>query len=145
MSGYPSRNNPILGTVNGPDGKPEKGLDGKPYTTLSYANGPGAAPDGKARDDLTDNDTKLLDFKQQSLVPLKAETHGGEDVPIYAQGPWAHLFHGTVDQQYIFHVMNFAAKIQARAKVSVVAPKPAGKAEPKQKPKPKPKAKRHHH
>ena len=135
MSGYPSRNNPILGTVNGANGAPEKGLDGKPYTTLSYANGPGAEPDGKARDDLTDNDTKLLDFKQQSLVPLKAETHGGEDVPIYAQGPWAHLFHGTVDQQYIFHVMNFAAKMQARAKVPAAAIKPAGKATPKSKPK----------
>jgi alkaline phosphatase len=141
MSGYPSRNNPILGTVDGPDGKPEKGLDGKPYTTLSYANGPGAEPDGKARDDLTDNDTKLLDFKQQSLVPLRAETHGGEDVPIYAQGPWAHLFHGTVDQQYIFHVMNFATKLQARAKL----PPAAAPATVEPKPELKTTGKRHRH
>jgi alkaline phosphatase len=51
------------------------------------------------------------------------ETHGGEDVPIYASGPWAHLFHGTVDQQYIFHVMNFAAQLQHRAAPTVTRPR----------------------
>ena len=114
LSGYPSRNNPILGTVDTAGGSAEKALDTKPYTTLSYANGPGASVEGKPRDDLSDDDTRGVDFRQQSLVPLRAETHGGEDVPIYASGPWAHLFHGTVDQQYIFHVMDFASKIEKR-------------------------------
>lgn len=117
MSGYPSRNNPILGKVD-----TDKGTDAKPYTTLSYANGPGATVDGKPRDDLSDDDTTATDFKQQSLVPLKAETHGGEDVPIYAMGPWAHLFHGTVDQQYIFHVMNYATQLSQRVGKAAPAP-----------------------
>lgn len=34
VAGYPSRGNDILGTVD-----TANGLDGKPYTTISYANG----------------------------------------------------------------------------------------------------------
>ena len=115
MAGYPSRRNPILGLVDGPDGKPVLALDQKPYTTLGYANGPGAAKQDEFREDLSNVDTTAPDYRQQSLVPMRAETHGGEDVPIYAAGPWAHLFQGTVDQQYIFHVMNHAGRIKQRA------------------------------
>jgi alkaline phosphatase len=113
MAGYPSRNNPILGLANREDGTPALAKDGKPYTTLSYANGPGAVEGERA--DLTNVDTTAKDFRQQSLVPFGSETHGGEDVPIFASGPWAHLFQGVVDQQYIFHVMNHAGRIQGRA------------------------------
>jgi alkaline phosphatase len=119
MAGYPSRNNPILGLVDGPDGKPAQAKDGKPYTTLSYTNGPGAH-DGE-REDLTRADTTARDYRQQALVPLESETHGGEDVPIYASGPWAHLFQGAVDQQYIFHVMNHAGRIDERAETAIRA------------------------
>ena len=41
------------------------------------------------------------DFKQQALVPLPSETHGGEDLGIYAIGPWSHLFQGTVEENYV--------------------------------------------
>jgi alkaline phosphatase len=127
MSGYPSRNNPILGLVDTATGQSEKALDGKPYTTLSYANGPGANADGKPRDDLEDSDTRSVNFHQQSLVPLKAETHGGEDVPIYASGPWAHLFEGTVDQQYIFQVMNHATGLASFAEKATPVVRGRGK------------------
>src|SRR5690606_25285099 len=40
MAGYPARGNPILGKVAGRDSKTVPALDGQPYTTLSYANGP---------------------------------------------------------------------------------------------------------
>ena len=40
---------------------------------------------------------------------MKSETHGGQDVAIYAQGPLAHLFHGTHEQHYIAHVMMYAS------------------------------------
>ena len=50
------------------------------------------------------------DYIQQSLVPMASETHGGEDLGIYAIGPWAHLFQGTVEENYTFHVMNFASQ-----------------------------------
>ena len=38
LGGYPDRGNPILGYVGAAD---KKAKDGKRYTTLSYANGPG--------------------------------------------------------------------------------------------------------
>lgn len=111
MSGYPQRGNPILGLVKEGD-KLTLARDGKPYTTLGFANGPGSvckpAADGKwlcDRPDLTNVDTTALGFLQQSLVPLGSETHGGEDVAIFAGGPGANLFSGTVEQNEIFHVM----------------------------------------
>lgn len=107
ISGYPTRGNDILGLVveNGADGKPLKdptlALDGRPYTTLGYANGPGTS----LRLDLTKIRTNAPDYKQQALVPLPAETHGGEDVVIFARGPFAHLFQGTMEQNAIYWVM----------------------------------------
>jgi alkaline phosphatase len=131
MAGYPSRRNPILGLADDGKGKPALAADGKPYTTLGYANGPGAEPPvldsdkkpvvdapRKPREDLTNVDTKAPKFRQQALVPTGSETHGGEDVAIYASGPWAHLFQGVVDQQYIFHVMNHAGRIKQRAEAA---------------------------
>ena len=115
INGYPKRGNPILGLAVDVDGEPMLGTDGKPYTTTAFANGPGAAKDGAPRADLAAVDTTAPDFKQQALVPLSSETHGGEDVGIWANGPWAHLFQGTVEQNYIFHVMDFASKISERA------------------------------
>lgn len=81
--------------------------DGKPYTTLGYANGPGAVT-VLPRPDPAAGDTTALDFRQQSLVPLGSETHGGEDVVVRASGPMAHLFGGTIEQHTIFHVVNEA-------------------------------------
>lgn len=114
MAGYPERGNPILGLAG------DLADDGKPYTTLGYMNGPGAAvfeeapvaPAGADADapltiraDLTDVDTTDVDFKQQALVPMASESHAGDDVAIFAQGPWAHLFRGVVEQNIIYHVM----------------------------------------
>uniref|UniRef100_A0A8B9L598 Alkaline phosphatase n=1 Tax=Astyanax mexicanus TaxID=7994 RepID=A0A8B9L598_ASTMX len=49
------------------------------------------------------------EYMQQAAVPLDAETHGGEDVAIYAKGPMAHLFHGVKEQHYIAHALAYAA------------------------------------
>lgn len=48
---------------------------------------------------------------QDALVPLVEleETHGGQDVGIFAIGPMAHLFHGVHEQTYVNHVMRYAA------------------------------------
>ena len=35
-----------------------------------------------------------FDYKSPALIGVKDESHGGEDVPILAKGPWAHLFTG---------------------------------------------------
>lgn len=108
FAGYPVRGNPILGIAGVAD-------DGLPYTTLGYANGPGAKL-GEPRADLTGTDTADLDFLQPALVPLgESETHGGDDVAIFAAGPWAHLFHGVVEQNLIYHVMAYASQLPALA------------------------------
>ena len=49
------------------------------------------------------------DYLQQAAVPLTRDTHSGEDVAIYAQGPMSHLFHGVHEQNYIAHVMAYAS------------------------------------
>ena len=49
------------------------------------------------------------EYRQQSIVPMGSETHGGEDVAIFARGPMAHLFHGVHEQNYIAHVMAYAS------------------------------------
>src|SRR5690606_32008157 len=125
MAGYPTRGNPILGTVVGNDehGKakdaPELAADGKPYTTLGYINGVGhghaATQEERYRQApkpgrfLEKNEqTTASDFHQEALVPMPMETHGGEDVAIYASGPWSHLFSGVHEQNYIYYVMKQA-------------------------------------
>lgn len=46
---------------------------------------------------------------QDDGVPMDYETHGGEDVAIYARGPQSHLFHGVHEQNYIARVMMYAS------------------------------------
>lgn len=105
IGGYPTRNNPILGIAG-------EGDDGKPYTTLGYMNGPGATVD-EPRANLTDVDTTDIDFLQQALIPLGSETHAGDDIAIFAQGPQAYLFDGVIEQNMIYHVMAKALELNA--------------------------------
>jgi alkaline phosphatase len=132
FAGYGARGNPILGAVRGVSGEdaPEGpyALDalGLPYTTLSYANGPGYTgasnrqPEGAkrhrhdfrtmagiraGRPDLRTVDPTDPDFLQEATVPLTDETHGGEDVPVYAAGAGAAAFRGSLEQHVLFHLM----------------------------------------
>jgi alkaline phosphatase len=111
INGYPDRDTPILGLVK-ERGKLALDLNKKPYTVLSYANGPGAKEG--PREDLTNVDTRDVEYIQQSTVPLLSETHAGEDVAIFAAGPWAHLFQGVVDENYTFFVIAYALKATER-------------------------------
>lgn len=112
IAGYPSRGNNILGLVREVPAKDGAALgnsadaNGLPYTTLGYQNGPGHRPAG--RPNLTSVDTTDLAFLQETAVPLGSETHAGEDVGIYARGPKAYLVRGTMEQNWIFHVMREA-------------------------------------
>jgi alkaline phosphatase len=112
LSGYATRGNPILGLVHENDlrGSPmtEPALDGRkrPYTVLGYANGAGFRANG--RPDLTEAEATDPDYRQEATVGLVEGTHSAEDVAVYAGGPGAHLFHGTVEQNFIFHVMRWA-------------------------------------
>ncbi len=112
IQGYPKRGADILGLVVVDDEEGEGPLpaagDGKPYTTLSYANGPGSI----FADDVdlsagrpTPTDVLDKNYRQQALIPTGSETHGGQDVPVYASGPGAHLVSGVMEQNVIYHIM----------------------------------------
>ena len=49
--------------------------------------------------------------EQASAGPSSSETHGGEDVAVYAGGPFAHLFHTTHEQTHVAYVMAYSACI----------------------------------
>ena len=118
ISGYPRRGNPILGTVQGQGGKVAKAADGKAYTTLSYASGPGAV-DGPRTDPAT-IDTTAPDYHQSALFPSRSAAHTGEDIALRAIGPQAHLLQGTIEQNLIFHVMARAlgGRVASQAQVA---------------------------
>ena len=40
---------------------------------------------------------------------MVSETHSGADVGIFAKGPWAHLFHGVRNENYIAYVMAYSS------------------------------------
>lgn len=114
IGGYPTRGNPIFGLADDSDamnGSLKLALDGKPYSTLGYANGPGSfvTENATVRPDITNMVVGEKTHEYQAAVPLDSETHAAEDVAIYARGPMSHLFHGTHEQNYIAHVMAFAA------------------------------------
>jgi len=112
IAGYPQRGNDILGLVvppigrgeDGGDGGPIIAMDGKPYTTLGYANGPGAVGHLHER---PMPETGIA-ARQQSLVRLFSETHGGEDVALFGTGPGAHRVRGVIEQNLIYAVMRKA-------------------------------------
>ena len=116
MGGYATRGNPILGLVvendvNGePMQEPVLAEDGQPYTTLGYANGPGAVT---ARPRPAPDTGVGAVF--QALVPVvdtnidgsidHDETHSGEDVALYATGAGSAAVAGVIEQNVIFDVM----------------------------------------
>ncbi len=121
FNGYCGRGSDILGLCMGIDGagvahtgEPLLAKDGHAYTVAGYLNGAGSI----LREDMNwagvrpavdQEDATDLDYNQQALIPMSSETHSGEDVAVYAKGPWAHLFDGTIEQNVIFHVMHHAA------------------------------------
>ncbi|XP_064081444.1 alkaline phosphatase-like isoform X2 [Macrobrachium nipponense] len=110
INGYPDRGNDILG-ITGDFSE----VDNKPYTTIMFTNGPGFnfTTDGQSviRTDPRTQNFRSVDYQYQTAVPLPAfdETHGGEDVAVWAVGPMSHLFHRTHEQHYVAHVMAYAA------------------------------------
>lgn len=127
LQGYPVKNSPILGlataTYGEADEVSEDGFaragDKKRYTTLGYANGPGSILYGQKADDggrvePTSEAVADLNYRQQAAIPSQSETHGGQDVAIYAKGPQAYLFDGVVEQNYIFHVIDGALRLESK-------------------------------
>ncbi|CAK8698630.1 unnamed protein product [Clavelina lepadiformis] len=117
LGGYTDRGTPIWGLVQW-NGEVQLAHDGKPYTSVSYGNGEGYQGTGTYdemgphhRENLTGVATGDLNYRHQTSVPLKSESHGGDDVIILARGPMSHLFHGVHQQSYIAYAMRYAACI----------------------------------
>ena len=88
-------------------------IDQKLETPMVYANGPGAkqwkVANGKcSRVDLAEKDISNMEFIMPAAFPRYEESHGSEDVGLWATGPLSFLFHRTHEQSYIGHVLAFS-------------------------------------
>lgn len=88
-------------------------LDHLPYLKISYANGPGfySHRQSSGRADPLKKRLQNIDLVLPSTVPMSSETHGGDDVAVFAIGPYAHLFRGVFEQNVIPHIVAYAACI----------------------------------
>ncbi|XP_063985258.1 alkaline phosphatase-like isoform X2 [Diachasmimorpha longicaudata] len=111
FNGYSDRGSSILGISQ------KSKMDQIPYTILSYGTG---GPNNMAyelkggnasRIDPSKFNTSDFTYSQQATIITNEAYHGGGDVPIYAIGPFAHLIHSTHEQNYVAHVIAYAAKI----------------------------------
>ncbi|CAG0917724.1 unnamed protein product [Notodromas monacha] len=88
-----------------------------PYTTLMFMNGASYHYQNNGTHiqwkNLTNVDTQDINFMQHSgiYMPSGKETHGGEDIPAYAIGPWGHLLNGVHHLPYLGHLTQFSACI----------------------------------
>ncbi|XP_010630089.1 intestinal-type alkaline phosphatase-like [Fukomys damarensis] len=106
FGGYTLRGTSIFGLA------PRLAEDGKTYTSILYGNGPGYIGDKGPRPNVTAEESGDPNYLQQAAVPVHSETHGGEDVAVFARGPQAHLMHGVQEQNYIAHFMAFAGCLE---------------------------------
>ncbi|KAM9035271.1 alkaline phosphatase, tissue-nonspecific isozyme isoform 2-T2 [Sarcophilus harrisii] len=108
FGGYTRRGNSIFGLAPMLSDR-----DNKPFTSILYGNGPGYRIVAGERENIFTVDYAHENYQAQSAVPLGSETHGGEDVAVFAKGPMAHLLHGVHEQNYIPHVVAYASCIGA--------------------------------
>ncbi|KAH8247710.1 hypothetical protein KR038_008791 [Drosophila bunnanda] len=116
FNGYALRGADILGAAN----SHEKN-DPMVYETISYANGPGywdhLANDSRPQNSsnmwtplkqFTVEERRAPTYRHMATVPRKDETHGGEDVAVFASGPGSSLVRGVFEQNYLAYVMSYA-------------------------------------
>ncbi|KAI8127746.1 hypothetical protein FF38_08180 [Lucilia cuprina] len=109
ISGYAQRGNDITKLAS-------LGEDELPYMTLSYANGPGFKKFYNTKKNYREDPRNILaahkeedyDLEFPATAPMESETHGGEDVPVYASGPWSDLFSGVYEQSTLPYLMAYA-------------------------------------
>ncbi|KAI4588168.1 hypothetical protein MJG53_002576 [Ovis ammon polii x Ovis aries] len=118
FGGYTLRGTSIFGLA------PSKASDSKSYTSILYGNGPGYALGGGSRPDVNDSTSEDPSYRQQAAVPLSSESHGGEDVAVFARGPQAHLVHGVQEETFVAHLMAFAGCVEPYTDCNL--PDPAG-------------------
>lgn len=99
------------------DAKPSD-VDGLPYSTLLYGNGPGHSAEHRVVPMVNATDAETQNRLHGAAVPRQWATHGGEDVPVYAVGPpgiTQALFSGTFDQSYVPHAIAYVACLAEHA------------------------------
>ena len=99
INGYAAKGNKVLDLVKNGDGSTQNDVDGKPFTTLVFGNGPNR-PD--LRPTLTSDQVMADDYLQETGVKLGSETHGGGDVMLFADGAGSTRFKGTLDNTRVF-------------------------------------------
>ncbi|XP_055322250.1 membrane-bound alkaline phosphatase isoform X2 [Sitodiplosis mosellana] len=105
IAGYPDRGNPITGLNS-----MLSDVDNLPSLTLSYANGPGFGI--YQTQNGVRNITEIKIDKNTiypGSYPTLRETHGGDDVGVFALGCFSHLFSGVYEQNTIPHLISYAA------------------------------------
>ncbi|XP_073332801.1 alkaline phosphatase-like [Pagrus major] len=124
FGGSSARGNSVLGVSR------SLANDNKHFTTAVYGNGPGYQIVNGIRPDMNETISSDKEYRQQAPVPLDSETHGIEDVAIFAKGPMSHLFHGVQEQNYIAHVMAYAACLEPYNDCILTPPNHAGSIHP---------------
>ncbi|MGE6109043.1 alkaline phosphatase [Aeromonas sobria] len=99
INGYAAKGNPVLDLVKNGDGSTQTDVDGKPFTTLVFGNGPNRAD---VRPTLTSGEVMADDYLQETGIKLGSETHGGGDVMLFADGAGSSRFKGTLDNTRVF-------------------------------------------
>ncbi|MFM4802667.1 alkaline phosphatase [Aeromonas bivalvium] len=99
INGYAAKGNPVLDLVKNGDGSTQTDVDGKPFTTLVFGNGPNRAD---VRPTLTSTEVMADDYLQETGIKLGSETHGGGDVMLFADGAGSSRFKGTLDNTRVF-------------------------------------------
>ncbi|XP_072033392.1 alkaline phosphatase-like [Amphiura filiformis] len=114
FTGYGARQDSILGPSTDNDGEFASDENDLPFTKLQYSIGPGGILEAES---LAENGTRRNlteeeggpDFVYSAGVPKSSSNHAGQDVPVYAVGPMAFMFHRTHEQNYVAHVARMAA------------------------------------
>ncbi|XP_053654817.2 alkaline phosphatase [Cherax quadricarinatus] len=104
MNGYQERGSDVLDLGDYSD------VDGLPFTTLMYTNGPGYRGEVSGlRPDPSKEDYRDPHYPGAATVPMIESNHAGEEVILYALGPHAHLFTGIHENAFIPHALRYAA------------------------------------
>ncbi|ERL84010.1 hypothetical protein D910_01329 [Dendroctonus ponderosae] len=117
-AGYAARGSDVFGYAG-------TASDEDPYTILNYANGPGYKPFMATGQRYVPSLEEMnnLEFQWPSTVPKKKETHGADDVAIFANGPWSHLFSGVMEENVIPYLIGLASCVSPYIKCEDLHPK----------------------
>uniref|UniRef100_A0A1I8A539 alkaline phosphatase n=1 Tax=Steinernema glaseri TaxID=37863 RepID=A0A1I8A539_9BILA len=115
MPGYLNRSESIFGSSIYDYGN----IDNLPIASLMFANGPGGFQQSNAthvyrRTNLTEVNTEDIEYVSPAAVPLKSSTHSGEDVGLWAHGPYSRLFTGTIENTQVAFTVKYVLCLEQR-------------------------------